>query len=159
MKKFYEMTDEELNQTLETLSAINSEEVNSVVNKIKEEQEYRKAEKERKRLEAEKKAQAEKNEKTMLENQKEVLGKYFVDKNGIYYKVRGVFEDYAIVETSEANYFCYFYKPIELKELLSYDPATKEDFEKNNTRKMKTNVFGGLANDPLASVFNELLKF
>ena len=146
MKKFYEMTDEELNQTLEALKGINSEEVNNLIGKINEELKYRKAEAERARQEKEKAANAIKEEENRVEKQKKVLGKFFVDETGdVYYKVCGVFNDYVIVLTTGKQ--C-GYKIITLDTLLSYKVTDRDMFEGKSFKKVY-----------LDDLFNELPLF
>lgn len=134
MKKFYEMTDEELKQTRESLKGINSEEVNNLIKEINDELKYRDEQAEKARREKEKAANAIKEEENRVEKQKMVLGKFFVDETGgVYYKVCGVFNDHAIVLTAGNQYG---YKTIKLDTLLSYKAADRDMFEGKSFKKV-----------------------
>lgn len=118
MKKVSEMSNVELNETLNVMEVIDSPEAKKLAEDIKMEQARREAEAEAKRKaaeerekaeEAKREAEAAKSEDELVEKQKSVLGKcykkVFYDTNylmptvhyTVYYKVTGVYDDKAIV--------------------------------------------------------------
>lgn len=118
MKTVKEMSNVELNETLNVMEAIDSPEAKKLAEDIKAEQARREAETEAKRKaaeerkkaeEAKREAEAAKTEDELVEKQKSVLGKcykkVFYDTNylmptvhyTVYYKVTGVYDDKAIV--------------------------------------------------------------
>ena len=118
MKTVKEMSNVELNETLNVMEVIDSPEAKKLADEIKaekarreaEQEAKRKAEEERKKAEeAKHEAEAAKSEDELIEKQKLVLGKcykkVFYDTNylmptihyTVYYKVIGVYDDKAVV--------------------------------------------------------------
>ena len=118
MKTVKEMSNAELNETLNVMEVIDSPEAKKLADEIKAEKARREAEQEAKRKaeedrkkaeEAKREAEAAKSEDKLVEKQKSVLGKcykkVFYDTDylmptihyTVYYKVIGVYDDKAVV--------------------------------------------------------------
>ena len=118
MKTVKEMSNVELNETLNVMEVIDSPEAKKLADEIKAEKARREAEQEAKRKaeedrkkaeEAKREAEAAKSEDELVEKQKSVLGKcykkVFYDTDylmptihyTVYYKVIGVYDDKAVV--------------------------------------------------------------
>ena len=133
MKKIQEMTNEELQNALDIMSTM--EEAKTTVEKIKAEMKARKEKEALKEQEV---------EATLVANQKDILGRYFKDDNGnvhFYYKVIGVIDDLAIVETFTANnryYRKYASKgTIDIKLVKSYKEIAKSEYDEMKDKMVR----------------------
>ena len=123
MKKIQEMTNEELQNALEVMSTM--EEAKTTVEKIKAEMKTRKEKEALKEQEA---------EATLVAEQKDILGRYFKnDLHGLhfYYKVNGVYNDWALVEcfTTNNNRRYTSDTRVRISLLKSYTETTKAEYD------------------------------
>ena len=123
MKKIQEMTNEELQNALEVMSTM--EEAKTTVEKIKAEMKTRQEKEALKEQEA---------EATLIAEQKDILGRYFKnDLHGLhfYYKVTGVYNDWALVECFTTNNNRHYTSDtrVRMSLLKSYTETTKAEYD------------------------------
>lgn len=168
MKKFNEMTDQELVDAMNQMKAEQEARTKAAEEKRKADEEKRKAEEEAKRKADEKKQREAdaKKESELVEKQKEVLGKYYKKtiydtdylyptvKYTHYYKVIGVYENLVMVSdvSVRGNYVSRSISYLNIDDLFAkpgegnryyYKPITREEFEAEYDKAM--NSFTGLA--------------